>query len=311
MSGPVRAEDVTDRADGAHPAPPVLELVESSEAQVGRLTVRRALPRRARRTVGPWCFVDHMGPASISPERGADVAPHPHIGLQTVTWLISGEILHRDSLGTEQVIRPGQLNVMTAGNGVSHSEEGTGAYTGELQGFQLWAAQPEATRHGDNAFEHHADLPVVDLGEGQATVLVGSVGGDASPARHDTGQLGLDLDLRAGVSTVALDPAHEHALVLAEGAASVDDQLITPGNLAYLGKGRDHIDLRAEGPVRAVLVGGEPFESPIMMWWNFVARTREELEQAHRDWMAADERYGTVASLLPRTEVDGPFWTRS
>lgn len=311
MSGGVTSSDVTDTADGSHTAPSCVEITEGRQAEVGRLTVRRALPRRGRRTVGPWCFVDHMGPADISPDRGADVAPHPHIGLQTVTWLLDGEILHRDSLGTEQVIRPGQLNVMTAGAGVSHSEESTGIYTGRLQGFQLWAAQPDSTRQGGNAFEHHADLPVTEVGSGQATVLVGSVGGATSPARHDSGQVGMELDLRAGTATVPLDPDHEHALVVAEGAVRVDDGEVVPGQMAYLGLARDHVDLRTDGPVRAILVGGEPFESEILMWWNFVARTREEIEQAHRDWLARHHRYGTVDSLLPRTEVDGPFWTRS
>jgi redox-sensitive bicupin YhaK (pirin superfamily) len=138
---------------------------------VGKIRVRRSLPRRERRTVGAWCFVDHMGPASVTETVSIDVGPHPHTGLHTVTWLIEGEILHRDSLGSEQVIRPGQLNLMTASHGVAHSEEATGAYRGQLHGVQLWVAQPESTRHGTAAFEHHAELPRLELGRSEATIL--------------------------------------------------------------------------------------------------------------------------------------------
>ena len=141
---------------------PVAEVTDARESLVGATKVRRALPMRHRRTVGPWCFEDHMGPTHVTPTAGLDVGPHPHIGLQTVTWLTEGEILHKDSLGTEQLIRPGQVNLMTAGTGVVHSEEATGSYAGRLQGVQLWVAQPEATRHTEPAFEHHATLPITE-----------------------------------------------------------------------------------------------------------------------------------------------------
>ena len=158
MSGPVASADVPAEAQRAAPEACVLEITQSRESRVGAIKVRRALPQRGRRTVGPWCFVDHMGPALVSAPRGMDVAPHPHIGLQTVTWLLEGEALHRDSLGNEQVIVPGQLNLMTAGWGVAHSEEGTGSDSGNLHGAQLWIAQPSATRDGPAAFEHHSEL---------------------------------------------------------------------------------------------------------------------------------------------------------
>src|SRR3954453_1720353 len=164
MSGPVTAEDAAAVTAADHPSGTTLEISESREAQVGALPVRRALPRRARRTVGAWCFVDHMGPISVTDERGVDLGPPPHTGLQTVTWLLDGEILHRDSLGSEQIIRPGQLNLMTAGHGVAHAEAATGRYEGALHGVQLWVAQPSSTRDGEPAFEHHAELPRVELG---------------------------------------------------------------------------------------------------------------------------------------------------
>src|SRR4051794_677678 len=221
MSGPVRADDVVpvELAEG-HAETPTIEITESRPAQVGAHTVRRALPRRARRTVGAWCFVDHMGPATVTDPETMGIGPHPHTGLQTVTWLLSGELRHRDSLGSDQVIRPGQLNLMTAGRGVAHAEEATD-FRGRFQGVQLWVAQPERTRHDDAAFEHHAELPGFDLDQGEATVLVGASAGVSSPARHDTDHVGIDLVLAPGSSTVALDPSFEHALVVFEGAASV------------------------------------------------------------------------------------------
>ena len=156
MSGAVTEVDAPAVADASHPTAPCVELSDSREERVGQIRVRRALPRRGRRTVGAWCFADHMGPADVSENSGLDIGPHPHIGLQTVTWLIDGQVLHRDSLGSEQVIKAGQLNLMTAGNAVAHAEEATGHYRGALAGIQLWVALPEATRHGTAAFEHHA-----------------------------------------------------------------------------------------------------------------------------------------------------------
>jgi redox-sensitive bicupin YhaK (pirin superfamily) len=151
----------TDRVgDGPTPAEEyVIDVTTSRPGRVGAIPVRRALPRRGRRLVGAWCFVDHIGPASISPPGGLDIAPHPHAGLQTLTWLLEGEALHRDSLGTQQAIRPGELNLMTAGHGVAHSEEGTRSYRGDVHGVQLWIAQPTITRDGPPAFEHHGALP--------------------------------------------------------------------------------------------------------------------------------------------------------
>jgi redox-sensitive bicupin YhaK (pirin superfamily) len=250
-----------------------------------------------------------MGPADVTEDRGLDIGPHPHIGLQTVTWLLDGEVLHRDSLGSEQVIRPGQLNLMTAGHGVSHSEEATGRYRGTLHGVQLWVAQPSATRDGDPAFEHHAELPQLELGSGTATVLVGEVGEAQSPARRDTAHLGLDLALHAGDAELPLDPGFEHALVVFEGAVHIDGEPVVPGRLAYLGGGREELAVTTTGPARALLIGGEPFGERVLMWWNFVARSQEEISEARDDWMAGHERFGQVASPLDRIDVGPPPWT--
>jgi quercetin 2,3-dioxygenase len=310
MSGPVTEADApTDAADASHPIPPCVEVTDSHEAEVGRFRVRRALPRRGRRTVGAWCFADHMGPADVTENAGLDVGPHPHIGLQTVTWLTDGQVLHRDSLGTEQVIAPGQLNLMTSGGGLTHSEEATGHYRGTLEGIQLWVALPEATRHGDGAFEHHAELPQTDLDGAVATALLGDFADLRSPARHDTPLVGVDLQLH-GDTTLPLQPTWEHALVVLEGSLGVDGQGLEPGKLGYLGEGRDELHLEVRGRTRALLLGGEPFTEPIVMWWNFVGRTRDEIDAAYASWQRQDDRFGRLESPLPRIPAKPPFWYR-
>ena len=308
MSGPL-PDDAPAPDDASVPAPTV-EVTESREALVGRQRVRRALPRRARRTVGSWCFVDHLGPGT--PEESAEVGigPHPHIGLQTVTWLVDGQLRHRDSLGSDQVIRPGELNLMTAGGGVAHAEEAT-AYRGRFEGVQLWVAQPERTRHGATAFEHHAELPALELERATATVLVGRLGATASPARRDTDHLGIDLVLRPGTSVLPVDPAHELALVVLEGAALVDGVRAEPGHLAYLGLGRDELPITVAEPTRAVLIGGVPFEFPVVMWWNFVARDADEVKAAKADWNGSADRFGRVTSVLDRIPAPDLPWPRS
>jgi redox-sensitive bicupin YhaK (pirin superfamily) len=309
MSGPVTETDApSDTADASRPGHACMEVSDSHEAVVGRFQVRRALPRRGRRTVGAWCFADHMGPADVTENSGLDVGPHPHIGLQTVTWLTDGEVLHRDSLGSEQVIEPGQLNLMTSGEGITHSEEATGHYRGTLEGIQLWVALPEGTRHRAGGFEHHAELPRQDVDGGVATVLLGELGGVHSPARHDTPLVGVDIDLR-GPTTLPLHPEWEYALVVLEGALAVNGQPLRPGKLGYLGEGRDELPVEIREPTRAVLLGGEPFGEPVIMWWNFVAREREELEAAWRAWQAEDaDRFGRVASPLARIPAKAPWW---
>jgi quercetin 2,3-dioxygenase len=309
MSGPLDTDDGPVAGGTAVEPAPVLEIATGREAVVGAMTVRRVLPRRLRRTVGAWCFADVMGPVLVREGQGIDIGPHPHIGLHTVTWLLAGEMLHRDSLGSEQLIRPGQLNLMTAGNGVAHAEEGTD-YRGRVHGVQLWVAQPESTRHGPPAFEHHAELPEVAGGAGRARVLVGSVGDVTSPARTDTPLVGLDGALEAGVSRWPLRPDFEHALLVLEGSIGVDDQSLVPGQLAYLGEGREDITLLSAAPARVLLLGGVPFPEPVLMWWNYVARSRAEVDAAVRDWNAHAGRFGTVASELPRIPSPVPIWKR-
>jgi redox-sensitive bicupin YhaK (pirin superfamily) len=309
MSGPVTDADVPAEEEHPEPpTPPAVELVHGRAATVGGIGVRRTLPHRGRRTVGAWCFVDHFGPTEVD-ERGMAVGPHPHIGLATVTWLLEGAVLHRDSIGSLQEIHPGQLNVMHAGHGVVHAEEGVAGYRGGLHGVQLWLAQPEATRHGTPAFEHHAELPVVPLDHGRATVLMGSLHGATSPARTDTALVGADLELTPGASRLTLTTGFEHCVVVLDGSLLVDDVEVKPGELAYLGLGRDQITLDAAADTRALLLGGEPFEAELLMWWNFVGRTREEMDRAYDDWRREAERFPALdESPLARIPAPAPPW---
>ena len=301
MSGPVTTEDVPVDPGCGEPDPPEVERLEGRVADVGGMAVRRSLPRRQRRTVGAWCFADHFGPTD--PPASMQVGPHPHSGLATVTWLVEGEVMHRDSLGSTQLIRPGQLNLMTAGHGVSHAEEQT---SGRIHGAQLWVAQPDATRRGEPAFEHHGELPTLTLGSADATVLVGEVAGMRSPARADTPLVGLELVAGGGVAEVPLDAAFEHALVVLEGTVAVDGVALAPGVLGYLGAGRDGVAVDMRGGARALLLGGAPFAEQIVMGWNFVGRSRDEVAQAGAEWNAGHERFGTVASALARIPAPAP-----
>jgi hypothetical protein len=290
------------------PNVPGILLTESRSTYVGQASVRRALPTRGRRTVGAWCFVDHIGPASFSPENRFDVAPHPHIGLQTVTWLYDGAIVHRDSLGSEQLISSGQLNLMTSGDGIAHSEENPGITSGELHGVQLWIALPNATRHGGSRFEHHEVLPTFGVRRGEGTILIGQHRELTSPARRDSDLVGIELRLGTGTSEVELRPDFEYALVVTSGALEADGTIVEPGHLAYLVRGRDSISLTAPNDAVVLLLGGVPFDEPIMMWWNFVARTQDEISDAYDSWLKHDDRFGAVNSSLARIEVGPPPW---
>ena len=295
-------------------APPSIPLADSREAMVGRTPVRRALPQRTRRTVGAWCFADHIGPVGVTDPDDAGIGPHPHIGLQTVTWLLDGELRHVDSVGSDQVIVPGQLNLMTAGDGVAHAEEWRGGQ-GRYHGIQLWVAQPESTRHTAPAFEHHAALPQVDLDHATATVLVGALGGARSGARRDTDHFGAELRFRPGTTSVAVDRAHEHALVVLDGRVHIEGTehvagaTVEPGKLAYLEPGCDEIAFTIVDHAIAMLLGGALFEARVSMWWNFVGRDHDEITAAQRDWNRHDtDRFGDLSSSLARIAAPDVPW---
>ncbi len=305
---PPRAQELDGpRDEAAAGEDPDVEILNSHHARVGSFDVRRAIPQRARRTIGAWCFADHMGPADVTEGSGLDIGPHPHTGLQTVTWLIEGQALHRDSLGSEQVIRAGELNLMSAGRGVSHSEEATGHYRGTLQGIQLWIAQDERRRHEAPWFEHHASLAQVELGEGSATVFVGEMGGARSVARHDGDLVGAQVRLN-GVAHVPLSVGYEYGVIVLEGLISLEGRELGPGTVGYLAPGRDEARVTSSGPCTIIILGGTPLDEPIFMWWNFVARTRAEIDDAFDSWRDDDGRFGRVASSLARVETAAPYW---
>ena len=251
------------------------------------VTVSRTLPHRELPTIGAFCFLDHFGPTS-GPGR---IDPHPHTGLQTVTWLFEGAVHHRDSVGSDVLVRPGQLNLMTAGRGIAHSE-----YDQEQvqHGFQLWVAQPEDSRFGDPHFEQHSDLPRYEAGAATATVAIGTSGGLTSPAKQYSALLAVELDLRAGTSPIALDPAHEHGFILASGRARVDGVGQEAGVLRYFAPGREGLQIESDEPAKGLLIGGEPLCEDIVMWWNFVGRSHEEIVRFREEWEAGDERFGSV-----------------
>ncbi|MFI0485120.1 pirin family protein [Actinomadura sp. 9N215] len=278
------------------PGHPVHEHLPPRRVPLGESTfVQRLLPSLGRRMVGAWCFVDHYGPDDIADEPGMQVPPHPHIGLQTVSWLHEGEVLHRDSLGSLQTVRPRELGLMTAGRAIAHSEESPRNHPAILHGAQLWVALPDAHRHTDPAFEHHADLPVVRASGFGATVILGELDGAASPGTAHTPIVGADIALADGADVrVPVEPDFEYAALTMSGMTEIDGQRVEPGSMLYLGCGRRELPLRAaDGGSGLVLLGGEPFEEKLVMWWNFVARTGEEIAQARRDWMAGD-RFGVV-----------------
>lgn len=279
----------------AEVAEPESVLLPGHDVPLGRYTtVRRLLPQRPRRMIGAWCFVDQFGPDDVRGRPGMQVPPHPHTGLQTVTWLVEGEILHRDSLGSVQSIRPGQLNLMTSGRGISHSEQSPPDHPDVMHGLQLWVALPDDARHDGPRFDHYAALPVVRDGPAVVTVVAGELSGERSPAGAFTPLVGAEVSLpEGGRHRIGLDPGFEHGVLVLSGAARVGPDLLEPGALLYLAPGRGQVTVDAAAPARLFLVGGEPFDEPLVMWWNFVGRSHEEIARAREDWMSGS-RFGTV-----------------
>jgi redox-sensitive bicupin YhaK (pirin superfamily) len=271
------------------------------------MTVRRTLPQRGRSLIGAWCFADHYGPDDVAESGGMDVAPHPHTGLQTVSWLFSGEIEHRDSLGSHAYVRPGEVNLMTGGHGISHSEVSTPDTT-TLHGVQLWVALPDEHRDTERDFQHHAPRPV-RLDGAEIRVFLGSLAGATSPVRTFTPLLGAEIVLEAGAEiTLPVDPAFEHGLLVDTGDVRLAETSLHPSELGFLPTGPAHLTLtnESDAPARAVLLGGPPFEEEIVMWWNFVCRSHEEVVRAREDWMTGT-RFGVVEGYdgdpLPAPEL--------
>jgi redox-sensitive bicupin YhaK (pirin superfamily) len=281
-----------------------VEILEGAPVALGGprgFEVTRTLPNRQRRMVGAWCFLDAYGPHDLDGSAGMRVGPHPHTGLQTVTWLVAGEVLHRDSLGNVQEIRPGRLNLMTAGRGISHAEVTPADHSRFIHGVQLWVALPHADRDMPPAFAHHADLPVLSDGGLAATVLMGDLAGVSSPAAAHTPLVGAEITLGANVAaSLPLRSDFEYAVLALDGAPVIEETTVKPGPLLYVGSGRSSLRLSTASPARLLLLGGEPFEERLVMWWNFVGREHDEIVQMRLDWESRTPRFGTVSGY------DGP-----
>ncbi len=271
----------------------------SRESRLGNLPISRALPIRERRLVGPWCFLDCFGPLTFAGDKPMDVPPHPHIGLQTVTWLLAGEVLHSDSLGYEAVVRPGGVNVMTSGAGISHAEETPPINSGHLSGVQLWTALPDSHRHVQPSFMHLEQVPLIEVRGGIIQVFTGALGGRKSPAPFYSEILGADLQIHAGeILELELNPEFEHAALVLSADCMFESQPLDERTLYYLGTRRECAAFSSQQGGRVLLIGGLPFPEQIIMWWNFVARAQEEIAQARADWEAnrleIGERFGKV-----------------
>ena len=286
-----------------------MEVLTPREVPLGGLramTVRRTLPQRQRSLIGAWCFVDHYGPDEVSEAGGMVVPPHPHTGLQTVSWLFTGEIEHRDSAGHHAMVRPGQLNLMTAGRGISHSEYSTPGTT-VLHGAQLWLALPDGDRQVEPTFEHYAPDPVTGSGW-EARVFIGSLLGAVSPVRTYSPLLGAELTLAEGTTLeVPVDPTHELGVLLDTGEVSVDGKPLAPNDLGFIEPGSQSITLDARADSRLLLLGGPPFGEQIVMWWNFIGREHEEVVGYRAEWEALLSEGRNERFALVPDDPEGPL----
>jgi redox-sensitive bicupin YhaK (pirin superfamily) len=280
----------------------VAQVIVPRTRDIGGFEVRRVLPSRERRTIGPFVFFDQMGLGHFKPGRGLDVRPHPHIGLATITYLFSGEIMHRDSLNTKQIIRPGAVNLMTAGRGIVHSERSPDearAQASELFGLQAWIALPRSLEEIDPDFSHHPadELPVIEDGGVRVRVLAGSAYGHSArvPVKSET--LYVDIELEPGARLPIDSPHDERGLYIADGSVDVDGQTYPAGQLLVLKHGA-HFTIGTQTGARVALLGGEPLDGPRHLWWNFVHSDKDRIEQAKADWVAG--RFDKV--------IDDPEW---
>ena len=253
------------------------------------IDIRRTLPHRYLRTIGAWCFVDHYGPTSQ--KDAMSIAAHPHVGLQTASWLFEGEVEHRDSLGNIQVIHPGQLNLMTAGFGIAHSELSLDS-DNEMHGVQLWIVLPESARNELPFFNHYQNLPNINDGGLTAKLFVGDFMGHHSPAKVFTELVGAEIDIAAGSTvSIPLNQEFEYGLLLVLGDLRVNATEIPLTNLHYMPIGQDSIDVTSTHGAKFILLGGKPFPEEILMWWNFIGRNHEEIVQMRTDWNNETERF--------------------
>ena len=288
----------TTPAEVACAASPFAGVLHPREVPLGgprAIKVRRTLPQRERSLIGAWCFADHYGPHDVRGGTGMDVPPHPHTGLQTVSWLFSGEVEHRDSAGVRATVRPGELNLMTAGAGICHSEVSTAATT-VLHGVQLWVALPDADRDTGRDFAHYVPEPR-SLAGATMRVFLGELAGDRSPVHTFTPLLGAQLDLDPGADlTLKVEPVFEHGVLLDQGSVEVAGTALAVADLAFQAAGSDRLEVvnRGQSPARVLLLGGPRFPEQLVMWWNFVGRSHEDIAMYRQLWEDRDGRFGAV-----------------
>jgi redox-sensitive bicupin YhaK (pirin superfamily) len=305
MSTTAAGEPVTCSAGGAAAEPVVLPFTAVPLGGARAMTVRRSLPQRRRSLIGAWCFVDHYGPDDVAATGGMQVPGHPHTGLATASWLFSGEVEHRDTTGAHAVVRPGELNLMTAGSGIAHSEFST-PDTSVLHGVQLWLALPDHARFTAPTFTNHV-AEQVNVDGATALVFLGDLFGVSSPVATHTALIGAELRLPARRRVVIdVNPAHEHGFLCDTGTLQVGDLVAEPGEIAYVPRGKRQIPVTAPVDTRVVIIGGEPLGEQIVMWWNFIGRTDSEIREFRADWQREREelsggRYGTFPASWTHT----------
>ena len=294
-----------------------VEIITSREVPLGgprSMPVQRTLPQRKRSLIGAWCFADHYGPDDVSRTGGMDVAPHPHTGLQTVSWLFDGEIEHVDSGGARGFVRPGEVNLMTAGGGICHSETST-ATTTNLHGVQLWVALPDAVRKcAPRKFEHFVPERVQVPG-GSALVFIGSLFGSESPVEVFTPLLGAELIVEPHAEMVVpVNASFEHGVLVDTGDVVLEGVAVPRTGIGYTGVGAEqlHIRNRSAKPARVVVLGGEPFGEDIVMWWNFLGRSSAEIAEFREQWQARSDMFGQVKGYVghggPNRNAAGMSW---
>ena len=260
------------------------------------IDVRRSLPHARLRRIGAWVFLDHFGPTTQV--DGMKVAAHPHTGLQTVTWPFSGVVDHRDSIGSKQLLEPGQLNLMTAGRGIAHSEVSI-AGSEKLHAAQLWLALPSAVREIEPFFEHHGELPKYSFDGAAITLFIGELNGHRSPAKVFSPLVGAQLDFAdAAELQFPVNPSWEHGVLVVDGAVSIEGTELKMNDLAYLPVGASTLQITAEPGSRVLLIGGEPLNEQVFIWWNFIGRSHEEIVQMREAWNNRSAQFGEVVDDL-------------
>ncbi len=268
--------------------PSIDAIIDSRSRSIGPFSVRRLLPSRVRRLVGPFVYLDHMGPVTFAPGNGADVLPHPHVGLATVTWLFEGELVHRDSLGSEQAIRPGELNWMTAGRGIVHSERTSPKLRqrgSTLHGLQIWVALPSSLEEAEPDFVHYPEsvLPLVEYEGARVRVLAGQAFGAESPVKTASPLFYLDASIPAGSELPIANDHEERAAYIVDGAVTCGSERVEAGRLLVFTQSAS-VTLRADSNAHVVLFGGAPLDGTRHIFWNFVSSSKERVERAKQDW---------------------------